>query len=223
MPRISKRLSPQAVRGPSAGLHTENPPHLIPDNATPLCQNMRIDADKIQQIPGYVTIGSNFGLTLDGTDDSLSVTDAAQTGLDIVGSITVEALIRPTSVTGTQIIAAKWGNGVANQSYRLYLSGTSLVFEVGDGTSQETHTGGTVLAINTVYRVKGTWNVSGRELVTYVNGTQEATAVTTTLTAIGAGGAAFRLGADNSAASDAVANFFTGQIGYVRVSDEFSS
>ncbi len=220
MPIISQRLQSFEVLRPVKGLQTEDPPHFQnPDQASKL-KNLRFEGGVVTKIPGYAKLGNNIAADLDGTDDSFSLADGSQTGLDIVGDITVEALIQPDDVSGTQVIVAKWGVLVANQSYRLYLNGDKLVFEVGDGTNQEAHTSTTALVATTIYRVKGTWNVTTKKLVTHINDVEEATPITTTLTAIANGAADIRLGADNSDTADAVINWYAGGLGYVRISDD---
>ncbi len=156
------------------------------------------------------------GVTSDGSGDLLAVTDAAQSGLDITGAITLEAWIKQGATgTGTDVIMEKNGGTAATGSYQLYMvsSGalnTTLNFRVSNGTSFTTVTSA-AFAINT-----STW----RHVAAVYNGTST---LTIYLDGVSVGTAAFSSTILNSAAdfriSSTGTSSFNGMIDEVRVSN----
>jgi Tfp pilus assembly protein PilV len=156
------------------------------------------------------------GVRSDGSGDYLSVTDAAQSGLDITGAITLEAWIKQGATgTGTDVIMEKTGGTVATASYQLYMvssgsANTTLNFRVSNGTSFSTVTSA-AFAINT-----STW----RHVAAVYNGTST---LTIYLDGVSVGTAAFSSTILNSAAdfriSSTGTSAFNGVIDEVRVSN----
>lgn len=66
------------------------------------------------------THSANF---VSASSQSLSILDSSQTGLDIVGDITIEAWVKP-SIGTTYAIAGKWNNADYNNAYYLQLANT---------------------------------------------------------------------------------------------------
>ncbi len=59
-------------------------------------------------------------LLLRTAGEHVSISDAAQTGLDLSGNFTLEAWVKPTSQipSGQEyVIVSKWSSAVANKSY----------------------------------------------------------------------------------------------------------
>lgn len=76
------------------------------------------------------TAHSKYGggsLLLDGTDDSITYADSDDWNFS--GAFTIEAFIRPASVTGTQFIIGKW-QGSGTQGWILYIDGAALKWNV---------------------------------------------------------------------------------------------
>ena len=73
------------------------------------------------------------------TSEYLSITDAAQTGLDITGEITIACWIKPESININAIIAGKYTSDVYNErAYRIDIVGADnkVYFRLSpDGTA----------------------------------------------------------------------------------------
>ncbi len=77
-------------------------------------------------------------LLLRSGGEHVSISDAAQTGLDLSGNFTLEAWVKPTTQipSGQEYgIISKWSSAVANKSYyfQYYHDGSQTTPEAGDG------------------------------------------------------------------------------------------
>ncbi len=113
-----------------------------------------------------------------GSSQLLGITDAAQSTLDILGSMTIEAWVRPESqpsVGGISVIASKW-SASADQSYALYYendAGTKkLVFRMDDTTTNPSKicSLSTTLSDATWYHVAVAYDAANASSTLYVNG-----------------------------------------------------
>jgi len=113
-----------------------------------------------------------YGLFSNGTTSFGQAVDSAS--LDLTGSISLEAWIKPQTTSGTKTIIDK-GNDVTNvRNYALYLLGSEVVFSFFDGTAYKTHqsvqSGITAL---TPYYVVATFNSDTDTVKIYVNGAEK--------------------------------------------------
>lgn len=129
-------------------------------------------------------VSGKFGnaLSFDGSNDYVEIPD--HNTLDITGDLTLEAWIKPDSVSyiAQGEIVGKW---VAND--------TSYYFAIKDGELQMRisatgsdyynveETSNANLNINTWYHVAGVYDASAQDIKLYINGVEESTTVTGTI------------------------------------------
>lgn len=96
-------------------------------------------------------------------------------------SFTIEALIKPTGVSGTQTIASRYDGGDSGSftvsSWTLRLDGNKLACYIFAGTTFGAATQSTTLTAGTTYHVAATYD--GTTITVYVNGTSVGTATRT--------------------------------------------
>jgi chitodextrinase len=147
------------------------------------------------------------GLTFDGTNDWVTVPDAAS--LDLTSGLTVEAWVRPTTTTGWRTVLLKeHGSTLA---YALYgnATGNRPLGVVYTGGAEQKLSGPTALALNTWAHLALTYD--GAQLRLYVNGTQRATKAVTG--AVPSSTGALRIGGNNVWRTE----WFKGDLDEVRV------
>lgn len=158
----------------------------------------------------YGTTGQ-FGtaVTVDDSGDYAEIADNAHTGLDITGSITLEAWVNRASATGERYIIRKWGNG-GNRSYYLSVDiAGRLNFVLRSGGSQGTVTTGIGSLPNGAWHhVAATYD--GSTMRVFVDGTLAGS--TSYSSGINNGNAAFQIGSPLLVG-------FSGSVDEVRVSD----
>ena len=153
----------------------------------------------------------------------LSIADASQTGLDITGSITIEAWVKLESLPadgGNNPIVTKYNS---NKSYFLAFRNDGGVYKIrwiisDDGTTQESELS-SAITLNTAtwYYVAIVWT-GGTGAYTFYFGSGVPTAVnssSTTMTSIANTDAPFYIG--TQAGGGSPAEFFDGLIDEVRV------
>ncbi|MHC4498061.1 MAG: LamG-like jellyroll fold domain-containing protein [Planctomycetota bacterium] len=150
--------------------------------------------------------------------ETLTITDASQTGLDITGNLTLVAWIRLASVAADRGIIAKT-DGTSDKAYYLYLNAgppAALRAKVSnDGSSQVTVQGGTTLVTNTWYHVALVYN--GTDLRLYLNGSLDENGALNPLSyssGINNSSTAFAIGSQSN-----LGEYFDGQIDEVAVFD----
>jgi hypothetical protein len=149
--------------------------------------------------------------------ETLSITDASQTGLDITGNITMVAWMRTTSLSIDEGIFGKT-DGVSNRSYYLYIesSGPMLKAKVSaTGGAAAQPYGATTLSANTWYHVALVYN--GTDIRLYLNGSLDENGANNPLSyssGIYNGTGSFAIGSRGN-----VDDFFEGQIDEVAVFD----
>jgi len=108
------------------------------------------------------------------TSEYLSITDAAQTGLDITGEITICAWVKLESTGIAQAVACKFSSADNKRAYLLYIpSGNTLNFYLSpDGTTTGAviATSTDTLSAATWYHVACTLNQTTDKVQTYING-----------------------------------------------------
>jgi len=156
-----------------------------------------------------------------GSSQQLEITDAAQTGLDITGDLTIECWIKPESTTAEHTFVGKWEDGTGD--YRCYLfryvhGVTQLQFAVSsDGTTGNTTSGVVTYAISagTWYHVAAVYDASAGEVDFYVNGAHQGSTATGMKTSIADTGAVVGIGCKN--ATGTPTHFYDGLIDEVRI------
>ncbi|MCW1930559.1 MAG: LamG domain-containing protein [Candidatus Kerfeldbacteria bacterium] len=162
-------------------------------------------------LPTYDSTGQ-FGSAIGfgGTDHYASITDAAHTGLDIIGAMTVEAWVKKTAFSGTDLIVSKWGSTGAAQSYQFSIGNTgAVVLQLRNGASLGIGTSPAgAVTTGTWYHVAGVYD--GSTIQIYVNGQM-------------VGSTAYSAGINNSTSnfllSGASTASFNGTLDEVRLSD----
>jgi len=166
---------------------------------------VREDATSTNDLTDNNTTCSNSGIIEKGADfelgnvEWLSITDAAQTGLDITGDITINAWVKLEAEVGAGSsygIACKMGSYPANRSYCFLLSesaGEKLGSYIGDGSTQEYDS----VAWS---RDSGVWYMltmtadPGNQVCYYVNGVLQGACQTLTVSSIVNGNGVFGIG-----------------------------
>jgi hypothetical protein len=106
----------------------------------------------------------------------LSITDGAQIGLDITGSLTLVGWMRAEQVDGWQVLAGKYEYGVNSRAYRLDLRPDNAIgFIVSpDGSFEGEYLLEAsplyTLSPGTWYHVAGVFNAESRDLSLYIDG-----------------------------------------------------
>jgi hypothetical protein len=156
----------------------------------------------------------------------LSIDDAAQSGLDISGSLTLVGWMNPESLDAIQVLAAKYQDHANKRAYRLDVRSSSLLgFVVSrDGKFSsdylleanllEADPPFSALSPGTWYHVAGVFDAEQRSLAVYLNGDLVAWR-SVTYDTIHNSSAPFMLGANLD--KGGVAQYFDGQLDDWRV------
>lgn len=139
-------------------------------------------------------------LASDTADGSVVLNGSTHYGLVTYASwqspstFTVEALIKPSSVSGTRVIASRQGIASGSAAWTFRQEGTALKFYVWNGTASFfTATSSVTLAVGTAHHVAATYD--GTTARIYVDGVSTGTAAGTMYNL---GTAALRLGASEA-------------------------
>jgi len=144
----------------------------------------------------------------------LSITDAAQTGLDITGDMTLECWVNFESV-GTQILLSKY-DGTTNRSWNFLYNGTSLVFyNSSDGANVSSDSSVWSPDLATWYQIAIAYDASAGTAELYINGSSVDT-LTGLATSMFNSSAPFLIGSFLNTTSNPDA-FWDGKIDDVRV------
>jgi hypothetical protein len=140
-----------------------------------------------------------------GSSQYLSITDAAQTGLDITGdmSLNMWAQFEDLGADGTAFrLVTKWQS---DRSYNLYWYNTTtdiLVLELTDSSATEsTSSVSWTPSTATWYMITMTYTASAGEVRFYINGSQQGSTQTGAVTNIANDTAEFQIGANATADS----------------------
>lgn len=143
--------------------------------------NTLADNNTVGAGTGYTNLGATFDNAADyiaANSEYLSITDAAQTGLDRTGSLSYSVwafLDDNTSV----ILGGKWDGVATEKSYFFNIIDTSLIRLIvsGDGSAEIGISGGTTLSTGTWYLLTYVYEASTR-IEVYVNGVSDGTNTT---------------------------------------------
>jgi hypothetical protein len=149
-------------------------------------------------------------LNFDGTDDRVNLGNGITTSLSGGTKVSVEAWVKPTSLSGLGCIVGNYSTGSSNLQILLRRQGTlNYEFWVGNGTSWYQTTSAVTPTLNVWQHVAATWN--GTVASIYVNGVLSGT-TTPALTTLGnAGSNSVWIGGNT------INENFTGNIDEVRV------
>ena len=113
------------------------------------------------------------GRTLDGSTDLITTNSAAAGSvLNITGSMTILAWIYPHSVSGNQLIVARWNEGAAKYTYFLNLAGSQLEWVHSNGAGDDLMLSAVSSVVaNTFQQVGAVRN--GSNVIGFVNGAQK--------------------------------------------------
>ncbi len=140
---------------------------------------------------------------------------ADNASLSLTGDVSIEAWIKPASVTAATkyTIAGKWDG--ANVSYLLEQNGDELII-YADTAMRYVYTKSTNLVAGTWYHVIATIDVSAAESAIYVNGIRQTVWINTgTPASIGDDAGRFQIGVTDSTTT--AANFYDGVIDNVKL------
>jgi PKD repeat protein len=174
--------------------------------------NHLADNNTVGSAPGQVSLAADLE---SNNNEYLSLSDNAQNGLDITGSLTLVGWMNPETLERWQILAAKYEFGVNNRAYRLDLRpGNLLGLIVSPNGSL---TSGNILEASPSftlspgiwYHVAGVFDAGRRTLSVYINGDLIASR-SVTYDTIYNSSAPFMLGADLK--NDNVVQYFDGQL-----------
>lgn len=147
----------------------------------------------------------------------MEITDGAQTDLDGMSNLTIEAWVRPASLGTLQTIVSKLA-GPSNLSYVLAITAAGEVsFGVSaNGTAFGTHiqAPSSAFVTDSWYHIAATWNGTTGQTEILVEGESEGTNASGQTGTIFDGSAPFQIG------NDGLGNYFDGNISYVRVWSE---
>ncbi len=164
------------------------------------------DASNLQRtrlLPQYRT--DDLAVDLDGADDYAWVADHAD--FDITSDLTIECLVIPDAVAGTQVLLDKI---VGATGYQLSLEGDELRMSI-NGVANREETTGANLVVDTPYRCKGAYEAAAQTITLRVDGVLEPSATAGVIpAAITANAARVTIGADS-----ANANKLNGEIGFI--------
>ncbi len=133
---------------------------------------------------GPVAVGE--ALNFDGTDDRVNLGSALTTSLTGGTNVSVEAWVKPTSLSGLGVIVGNYSTGSGNLQILLRRGGNSYYeFWVGNGTNWYNTNSVATPTLNVWQHVAGTWN--GTVASIYVNGVLSGT-TTPGLTTLGNAG-----------------------------------
>lgn len=135
-------------------------------------------------------------------DQSLSITDGSQTGLDLSGDFTFEAWINVETETQMMILA-KYRGSNNQRAYNFQWGSTADRLQItisDDLTSAESYvaTADSNISAGTWYHVAVTFDASESEAKFYTDGSQTGNAVTGTMTSIANSSEPFEIGVLNS-------------------------
>ena len=135
--------------------------------------NHLADNNTVGSWVGQVSLAADFESS---NSEYLSISDAAQNGLDITGSLTLVGWVNPERVGRGQVIAAKYDWGNNNRAYRLDLrrdNAVGLLVSPNGSYSSEYLLEASPpfsLSAGTWYHVAGVFDAEGRTLSVYVDG-----------------------------------------------------
>jgi len=114
----------------------------------------------------------------------LSITDAAQTGLDITGEITISCWIKPESINSTYIIISKYKAGGMSYSLAQRYYGeiqNQIMFQLSsDGSTYTAAYSSSKVSAGNWYHIAATLNQTTDKMQVYFNGAADGSAISYT-------------------------------------------
>jgi hypothetical protein len=110
-----------------------------------------------------------------GSKQRAYISDANQTGLDITGDISVEAYIKPESITTNSVVAQKGFAGIGKGYMLVVFSDKSFGLYVSDSVANMTYARkNTAVDTGIWYHIAGTYDAdgAGNKVKLYVNGSE---------------------------------------------------
>jgi hypothetical protein len=141
----------------------------------------------------------NNGAIITGSTQSLSISDASQTGLDITGNFSISLWWKTPSTIASATFIDKYNPGGGNnqRAYRLYydLGTAKFWFDVSsDGTSGDSYDFSYSPSTSTWYHLVITWTASTKKGNWYVNGSALTEKTGTSVTSLFNSNATFIIG-----------------------------
>lgn len=175
----------------------------------------RADAHGANTLTDNNTVGAATGIINNAADfelsssESLSITDAAQSGLDIVGDMSISMWIKPESMTASHGLVTKFQDVAGSKSYRLHCTTTTIDLTLTANGILETAASWTfTLSAGTWYHLVLAYTASAGSADLYINNSSQGTK-TGLSTSIFNSMSVFRLGA-RSSALDVAEQFYDG-------------
>lgn len=126
--------------------------------------------------------GAASGAFASASSQYLKITNAAQTGLNITGSLTLSGWVKFSSLSGSPTIVGKWDAPGNKRQYILYIASNKLHMSISvDGTNQVSVTGTTTIATGTWYYVTGVY-IPGISMSLYIGTASTASVLDAQLT-----------------------------------------
>ena len=150
-------------------------------------------------------------LNFDGSDDQVNLGSSLTTQLESLNTITLEALVRPTSISGNGVIVGNYGYPTNNAQLQLLLrrDGNSYNFLIDDGAGIKQVSAVNIVQLNVWQHVAGTWD--GSSIRIYVDGVLQNTTT-------GVNGSSFRTSSNSFAVGyGASGEAFSGDVDEVRI------
>ena len=142
---------------------------------------------------GIINNGANFQVA---NSEYLSITDAAQSGLDITGDLSISVWVKFTSTTEVVTFVDKTGGNTAGQRAYFfdYYAGSLAFLNSADGTANSQQTVAWSPSTAIWYHVAVTFESSTKAKKFYVDGSQQGTTQTGVYTGIFNSAAPFNIG-----------------------------
>lgn len=165
----------------------------------------------------YTTGKINNGADLEASSSQVfSITDAAQSGLDITGSLSISMWINPESITGTHGLVTKFQDTAGGKGYRLSFDTTDVAWVISNnGSIESVATWTSPLSTGSLQHIVLAYNAPAGSAIVYHNNTSLGT-VSGLATSIQNVSAVFRVGS-RSSSLDAAQQFFDGVIDEVGI------
>lgn len=183
----------------------------------------RADSHGSNTLADNNTVTSTTGIGGSGTaalfasanSEYLSITDAAQSGLDLAGPLSMNIWYKPTTNVSTANVIGKWNGGASQASYRgsVSTSGAALgILLSTNGSFQASNSKNqsiTTLTTGTWYMLTWVFDRTAGEVTFYLNGSSVGTATGVTTSALFDGTSDFRIGCTGAGSEfmDAAAQF----------------
>lgn len=167
--------------------------------------NTLTDNNTVASATGIINLGGDFERA---NSESLSITDASQSGLDITGDISTSFWFKSeNALASNEAGAFIWKQDGTDGAYAFVYqnaAGTNQLqaqfWDSGDPTNNVNYAKNQTLTDGVMYHIVFTFKASTGTCTIYLNGSSLGTVVNTAVDVINNSGATFFMGNDNSAA-----------------------